>query len=177
MKPRAPGATQTQIGLSATKVIDVVSRFPLLHAYGVGLDIFRSVPEQYRMRAIDYAKWMLAYALDDEIDSCYMFLEALHLDRVAPTAKPFIRGTYLLEMHKHWRKMSGKHTSDVTVGTLAAAALLHGHRVRIVEAIKPDCYITVPVKRLRWYENYLADKYGFTPRPAEEVKCRVKRGR
>jgi hypothetical protein len=174
VRTRARGKDQTVNGLRTTKVVDIVSRYALLHAYGVGLDVFRQLPEQQRMRGIEYAKWMLAYALDDEIDSAYLFFKALHCDRFLPHGHNFVKVSYLEYMYGYWRQLSGTCERVVPIGAFIVGALLIGQRVFFTPGSKPLVYITVSRKRMRAIEDYLESQYAFRKWPEEEYRWSFK---
>lgn len=170
MRVRSRQKDQTVNGLRTTKIIDIVSRFALLHAYGVGLDVFRQLPEQQRMRGIEYAKWMLAYALDDEIDSAYMFFKALHCDRITGYKNHYVRSSYVEYLYSFWRQISGSCEKIVPVGAYIVAALLIGQRVFFTPGTKPQVFITIPQKRLRFLEQYLQNNFDFHPWSESEYR-------
>lgn len=174
MRTRAAGKDQTPNGIRTTKIVDIVSRYALLHAYGVGLDIFRQLPEQQRMRGIEYAKWMLAYALDDEIDSAFLFYKALHCDRFLPHGHNFVKASYLEYMYGYWRQLSGTCKKDVPLGCFIVAALLIGQRVFFTPETKPLVYITISRKRMRAIEDYLESQFEFRKWPEEEYRWSFK---
>lgn len=163
MRIRSKNTDQTPNGLRTTKIVDIVSRYALLHAYGVGLDVFRQLPEQQRMRGIEYAKWMLAYALDNEIDSAYLFLKALHCDRIKGYKNHYVKSGYIEYIYTFWRQLSGTCEKTVPLGAYIVAALLIGQRVFFTPGTKPEVFITIPQKRLRALEVYLQKNFSFTP--------------
>lgn len=165
---------QTPNGIRTTKIVDIVSRYALLHAYGVGLDIFRQLPEQQRMRGIEYAKWMLAYALDDEIDSAYLFYKALHCDRFHPHGHNFVKAPYLEYMYGYWRQLSGTCKKEIPLGCFIVSALLIGQRVFFTPDSKPLVYITVSRKRMRSIEEYLEKQFDFRKWPEEKYRWNLK---
>lgn len=160
---------QTQCGLSVKKVVDVVSRFPSLHAYGVGFDIFRELPEQYRMRGMDYAKYMLAYKLDDEIDACVMFLRAARTRKFS-NGVDWVRCSYLLYVYSYWRRLHGHHPVEIPNGCMAVAALLVGQRVTDVPSIRPDYLVSVTKRGMKALENYLMFEFGMEAWPDERKR-------
>jgi hypothetical protein len=174
VRTRATGKEQTNNGLRTSKIVDIVSRYPLLHAYGVGLDIFRQLPEQQRMRGIEYAKWMLAYALDDEIDSTFLFYRALHCDRFNPHGHNFVKASYLEYMYGYWRQLSGTCKKEVPLGCFIVGALMIGQRVFFTPDSKPQVYITISRKRMRAIEDYLERQFDFKKLPEEEYRWSFK---
>lgn len=156
----------TRAYLSVRKIIDIVRRFPLLHAYGIGLDMFREVPEQYRMRAVDYAKFMLAYELDDEIDGAALFFRKI--DGPEPNKSfDYVRGSYLLYIYSYWRKISGHHPEVMPVGAFIVGALITGKKIRIHEGLKPDFLVSMKTMRRAVVERFLEENYDFRRWPLE----------
>lgn len=171
MRTRARGVSQTQCGIRTTKIVDIVCRYALLHAYGIGLDIFRQLPEQQRMRGIEYAKWMLAFALDDEIDSAYLFFKSLSCDRFKPHSENFVKSTYLEYMYGYWRQLSGTCEKFVPQGAYIVAGLLTGQRIFFTPHSKPIFYMTIPRKRMVVMEDFLERNYDFKRWSEEEYRC------
>lgn len=69
-----------------------------MHAYGIGFGLFSCIPEQTRSQAIDYARYMLTYELDDEIDACVSFIKAVGGSEISiPTN--YVRSEYLLHLY------------------------------------------------------------------------------
>lgn len=165
--------SQTQCGIRTTKIVDIVCRYALLHAYGIGLDIFRQLPEQQRMRGIEYAKWMLAYALDDEIDSAYLFFRALSCDRFKPHSENFVKSTYLEYMYGYWRQLSGTCQKVVPQGAFIVAGLLSGQRIFFTPQSKPHFYMTIPRKRMLVMEDYLERNYDFKRWPEADYRYEI----
>jgi len=170
VRKRSSGMSQTDCGIRALKIIDIVSRYALLHAYGIGLDVFRQLPDQQRMRGIEYAKWMLAFALDDEIDSAFLFFKALHCDRFKPKSENFVCSAYLEYMYGYWRQLSGTCEKTVPLGAYIVAGLLSGQRIFFTKKSKPGFYMTIPPKRRVAIESYLERNYDFKRWPEEEFK-------
>jgi len=170
VRKRAGGKVQTDTGIRTAKIVDIVSRFSLLHAYGVGLDVFRQLPEQQRMRGIEYAKWLLAFALDDEIDSAYLFFKALHCDRFHPKSENFVCSAYLEYMYGYWRQLSGTCDKEVPLGAYIVAGLLSGQRIFFTKKSKPGFYMTIPLKRRTAMEGYLERHFDFKRWPDEDFK-------
>lgn len=174
MRPRPSNATQTAADLMVEHILEVCGRYPLLHSYGVGLDMFRDLPQQDRMRAIEYSKWMLAFALDSQIDSAYFFFRALHLHRLRANGKEFVKITYLQHMYNTWRKLSGRGDKDLLDGPMIVAALIMRQRVFFTPKSKPKVYIAIYQRRLISIENYLKTSYGFKPWDSSEYKYNLK---
>jgi hypothetical protein len=170
MRKRSAGTTQTQVGIRTSKIIDIVSRYALLHAYGIGLDQFRELPEQSRMRSIDYAKWLLAFALDDEIDSGYLFFRAMKCHEFKSKACNYVHSSYLQYIYSFWRKLSGSCEADVPLGCFAVAALILDQKVMFTHASKPCFYTTVPSKRLAFMEEFLEKSSSFKPWRKEQYR-------
>jgi len=162
MRRRSPRVFQTPHGISVLKIGDVVSRFPLLHAYGLGFEIFRELPEHARMRGMDFAKFALAYALDDEIDSALLFLKSMRR-KTSRSGRHHVRCSYLIRMYRYWRRLSGKHPVRMPPGAMMTAALLLGQRVTAVPSLKPDGLISMHQKHFVWLEQYLVKNYGMRP--------------
>lgn len=161
MRKRAAGVSQTGCTIRTTKIVDIVSRYALLHAYGIGLDQFRELPEQSRMRGIDFAKWLLAYALDDEIDSAYLFFKALHCDKWAPNTDNYTHLSYLQYMYGFWRTLSGTCDEYIPIGAYAVAALITGQKVMFTPETKPMFYVSIPAKRFVFMEDFLEKNFSF----------------
>lgn len=161
MKTRAIGKRQLDSYVYTKKIVEISARFPLLHAYGVGYDEFRSIPEEKRGKILDYAKYMLAFELDLEIEAAHFFLKAVGL-RKNPKNHNYVKADYLLYLYRYWARQftsaktgKSKWPKEVPLGVFAMAALLAGGRVRIVEELKPNYLIAVWDER-RWrLEKYL----------------------
>jgi len=177
VRTRSDGTVQTGNGIRVSKIVDIVSRYAMLHAYGVGLDIFRQLPEHQRMRGIEFSKWMLAYALDDEIDSAFMFYKALHCDRFHPHGRNFVKVSYLEYMYGYWRRLSGINKEHVPLGCFIVSALLIGQRVFYTPDSKPLVYITISRKRMRALEKFLERQFDFKRWPEETYRWEYRRKR
>jgi hypothetical protein len=161
MRRRSDKVFQTRHGHSVLKIADIVSRFPLLHAYGVGFEVFREMPDHVRMRAMDFAKFTLAYALDDEIDSAIMFFKVMRRKNTLP-GKHQVRCSYLIRMYHHWRRLSGTHVSAMPYGAMMVGALMLGQRVTAVPTLKPDALISMHEGQFKRMEQYLIKNYDLT---------------
>jgi len=161
VKRRAVGKRQLDNYVYTKKIVEVSANFPLLHAYGIGFDEFRSIPEEKRGRVLDYAKYMLAFELDFEIEAAHCFLKAVGL-RKNPKNRNYVKADYLAYMYQYWRQgfivaKTGrpKWPKEMPLGVFAMAALLAYGRVRVVEKLKPNFLIAVWDER-RWrLEKYL----------------------
>lgn len=161
MKTRAVGKKQLCNHIYTKKIVEVAANFPLLHAYGIGFDEFRTIPEEKRGKVLDYAKYMLAFELDLEIEAAYFFLKAVGL-RKNPKNKNYVKADYLEYMYQYWRQGfilakygRSKWPKEMPLGVFAMAALLSHGRVRVVEELKPNFLIAVWDDRRRRLENYL----------------------
>lgn len=162
MKTRALKVRQLQNYAYAKKIVEISARFPLLHAYGVGYDEFRKIPEEKRGKVLDYAKYMLAFELDLEIDAAYFFLKAVGIRKNALNSN-YVKADYLAYMYEYWRRFfisaktgESKWPKEMPLGVFAMAALLSGGRVRVVEELKPNYLIAVTDERRRRLEKYLS---------------------
>lgn len=167
MRQREKGAMRTEGNLSVGKILDITKKFPLLHAYGVGLDIFRELPEQYRMRSMEYAKFLLAYCLDDEIDDARAFLKDLKCSGSSQSPL-YVRVSYLEVLFSYWRRPKPTVLEFVPPGAFIVAALAIGQRIKIIPSMKPDCLMQVTKINLRMMEKTLAKRYGFEPWPKDK---------
>lgn len=168
MRRRSANNPHTQCNLSVLKIVDIVSRFPLLHAWGIGFDKFRQLPEHSRMRAMDYAKYILAYELDDEIDGAYMFMRAVS-GRTMYESSNYVKASYLTYMYSFWRKISDKHPEEVPLGCFIVGALIRGQRIRIIEALKPDFLINCGKQKRKNIEWYLQSCTDFEPWDEKDI--------
>lgn len=160
MRRRAIGKILTDRNLNCGCIIDIAQRYTALHAYGVGLDVFRELPEFSRAQAMDYAKYILAFELDDEIDSASAFLEAMHCARFK-TKRIYLRCSYLLHLYTYWRLVNPTHMKNVPPGALIVAALLLGERVKVPMKIRPDSLIAMNEARSKYMVEYLAKHFDF----------------
>lgn len=167
MRQREKGVMRTEGNLSVGKILDITTKFPLLHAYGVGLDIFRDLPEQYRMRSMEYAKFLLAYCLDDEIDNARAFLRYLKCNGTSVSGF-YVKISYLQELYSYWRLPKPSFHEFVPPGAFVLAALAVGQRVKIVPSIKPDCLMLITKRELGKMERALQKQYGFQPWPNDK---------
>lgn len=159
---------KTRGNLSVRKIVNIVGQFPTLHAYGVGFDQFRSIPEARRSQCIDYARYMLAFELDDEIDGAAAFLKAIGVN-IWIKDHNYVRSDYLLHLYKYWRKGSNKHPREMPMGVFAVAALSLKSRIRIVDSIKPNFLIPVTRDKRRKVEQFLTLTARFEPWPEEDI--------
>jgi len=168
VRKRAAHNPHTGCNLSVLKIVDIVSRFPLLHAWGIGFDKFRQLPEESRMRAMDYAKYILAYELDDEIDGAYMFMRSV-AGRTMYGSANYVKASYLVYMYDFWRTISDKHPVEVPLGCFVVAALIRGQRIRIIEDLKPDFLINCGKQRRKQIEEYLQSCTDFMPWDEKDI--------
>lgn len=169
MRTRAISRVKKTIGGADLKKINkIIFDFPLLHAYGVGFDIFRSIPEQTRSKAIDYARYMLAFELDDEIDAAIFFIKAIGA-KSKPRIDNYVRCEYLLHLYKYWRKGTEKYPRVMPIGVFCLAALYEQGKVRIVQELKPNFLVAVSTEKRRKIENYLEATQGFQRWPEEKI--------
>lgn len=169
MKKRAEGTRFTRTWVQDEEIFDIVFRFPTLHAYGVGFKAFESLPEDRRLAAIEYSKYLLAYCLDEEIDSAMIFLRALNCHEHRPKVSWYVKLSYLMGLYRSWRKMTGRCHEYVPPGCFIFAALFYGQGVHVRPELRPDCLITIPKMRREYLENYLAKEYGYVRPPDSEV--------
>ena len=162
MKRRAIGKLQLDNNnLETKKIVEVSANFPLLHAYGIGFEEFRSIPEDKRGKVLDYAKYMLAYELDLEIEAAYFFFRAVGLSKY-PKDQNYVKADYLAYMYRYWRQQFGnsryglsKWPKEVPLGVFAMSALLSYGKIRVVEELKPNYLIAVREDLRRKVEDYL----------------------
>lgn len=171
MKPRSAGVTSILFGLTPARVVNIVARFPLLHAYGIGFDDFRKLPEHRRAQVMDYCKYILAYELDDEIVAAARFLRLVG-SRIGPTDRHYVKADYIEHVYQYWNSTmlvkSGKtkYPKEMPLGVFALAALAINIKVRVVEELKPNFLIATSIERLRRLEKFLAatTKFKVPPR-------------
>ena len=161
MKTRAVGKKQLENYVYTKKIVEVSANFPLLHAYGIGFEEFRTVPEEKRGKVLDYAKYMLAYELDKEITAACFFFRAIGL-RKNSMNRNYVKADYLAHMYEYWRRQFGytrfgdsRWPKEMPLGVFAMAALLSNGRVRVVEELKPNYLIAVRDESRRTLEDYL----------------------
>jgi hypothetical protein len=159
---------KTRGNLDVRKIVNIVGQFPTLHAFGVGFEQFRSIPEARRSQCIDYARYMLAFELDDEIDGAAAFLKAIGVN-IWVKDDNYVRSDYLHYLYGYWRKGSTKHPKDMPIGVFAMAALILKSRIRIVEDIKPHFLVPVTIDKRSRVEHFLSATEGFEPWPEEDV--------
>lgn len=159
----------TRGGIKVKKIINCVAQFPILHAYGVGFDQFRTIPEQNRSKAIDYARYMLAFELDLEIDTAVTFFKILGIKRTQKK-EFFVRSEYLQYLYKYWRKSgSGNAPQEMPVGVFAIAALLLDGAVKVEEQAKPGFFIALSTLKRNRVEKYLQQVTEFKKWPEEKI--------
>ena len=159
---------KTRGNLKIEKIIKVVGQFPTLHAYGVGFKMFLGIPEANRSKAIDYARYMLAFELDDEIDAAYAFLKTIGIN-VKNKSENFVRSDYLEYLYSYWRREGKKHPEVMPIGVFALAALMLDANLRIVEGLKPHFLIPVSRDKRSKVESYLELTQGFKPWDDEQI--------
>lgn len=150
------------------KIEKVIANFPTMHAYGIGFGMFSQVPEQTRSKAIDYARYMLAYELDDEIDASVSFIKAIGGSQFSIDDN-YTRSDYLLHLYSAWRKDLGDGPKDIPVGCMAMATLIIGSHVRVVEGFKPNFLVCVSKLKRERVESYLALRTGFQKWPEDKI--------
>lgn len=173
MRQREQGTLVTRGSLSVAKILDITTKFPLLHAYGVGLDIFRELPEQYRMRVMDYAKFILQYCLDDEIDDARRFFKAIKCSG-KPHHYYYVKVSYLQHVYRSFIKTKRVFIPEVPYGAFIVAGLSLGQRVKIIPSLKPDCLINVQRGAFQKMEKMLEAKFGHEIKPEHERVHRYK---
>jgi hypothetical protein len=163
------GWESTQGGIKVKKIVNIVAQFPILHAYGVGFDQFRSIPEQNRSKAIDYARYMLAFELDLEIDTAVRFFKILGIKKTQKK-EFFVSSDYLKYLYSYWRKSgSGDAPKEMPIGVFAMAALILDTSVRVEERAKPNFYIAVSTLKRNRVEKYLKQTTGFEKWPEDQI--------
>lgn len=159
---------KTRGGLKIHKIKKIVNDFPLLHAYGIGFSMFGNIPEHTRRDAVDYARYMLAFELDDEIDAGVQFLKILGGVKF-PQDSSYLRSEYLLHLYSYWRRSMTRAPEVMPLGVLAMSALMLNGSVRVIETLKPNYLVGVSkLKRLR-VEEYLAFTQKFQKWPEEQT--------
>lgn len=153
---------KTRGNLQVKKIVNVAAQFPLLHAFGVGFDQFRSIPEARRSQCIDYARYMLAFELDDEIDAAAAFLKAIGLNNV-PQESSYVRSEYLAHLYRSWRKGIDKYPKEMPIGVFGMAALVLNSKIRIVEDLKPNFLVAVAKDKRTKVEKFLQMTVNFEP--------------
>jgi hypothetical protein len=151
---------KTRGNVDVRKIVKIVGQFPLLHAYGVGFAEFRNIPEATRSKCIDYARYMLAFELDDEIDAAYAFLKAVGISQ-AGREQHYVRTEYLLELYSYWRKGTEKYPKYLPTGVFGVAAFLLKANIRIVEELKPHFLVPVSIEKRAKVEKFLEATCGF----------------
>jgi hypothetical protein len=162
------GWQKTRGNLQVKKIVNVAAQFPLLHAFGVGFDQFRSIPEARRSQCMDYARYMLAYELDDEIDAAAAFLKAIGINTL-PRDDSYVRSEYLAYLYSFWRKGSEKYPSVMPIGVFGMAALVLNSKMRIVESYKPHFLVSVTISKRKSIEEFLQHTTKFESWPDEDV--------
>jgi hypothetical protein len=142
----------------------IVGTVPLLHAYGMGIEVFRNMPEQNRMRAVEYAKYLLAHELKYEIESATRFLSALRMG-ARPTYQwqkcNWVRSTHLEYVYKYWQKVTNLYAKEIPKGCFAVASFILKKPIFVVDKLKPDFLINVTKDDLKRLEIYLHSEYDF----------------
>lgn len=151
---------KTRGNVDVRKIVKVVGQFPLLHAYGVGFADFRSIPEATRSKCIDYARYMLAFELDDEIDAAHAFFKAVGVSQ-AGREQHFVRTEYLLHLYSYWRKGTEKYPEYLPIGVFGVAALLMKAKIRVAEEMKPHFLVPVSILKRASVEEFLEATGGF----------------
>lgn len=167
MRKRERKKKKTRDGHNTRQIVDIVNGFAMLHAYGVGLDVFHEVPVQDRMKSIDYAKVLLAYYLDDEIDSACRFLDALGAKNAVMHPHNYVRVSYLMHMYQYWQTLSGRGEKHVPLGCFIVAGMLFNQRIGVRDELRPDALLTVPTGKRKYIEDYLTQETDFV-KPADE---------
>jgi len=151
---------KTRGNVDVRKIVKVVGQFPLLHAYGVGFGQFRSIPEATRSKCIDYARYMLAFELDDEIDAAFAFLKAVGISQCG-REQHYVRTEYLLELYSYWRKGTEKYPEFLPIGVFGVAAFLLKANIRVAEELKPHFLVPVSIDKRAKVEKFLEATRGF----------------
>lgn len=160
MRLRPKGKLKTSRYYSCSCIVDITRRFTSLHAYGIGLNVFRELPEFSRINAIEYSRYMLAFELDDEIDSCCVFLDAMHCNQKT-AIKVYLRCSYLLHLYQGWRHLNTDTEKVIPPGAMVVAALLKAQKVKVPTFLRPDCLIAVNRARYRYMVSYLKKRFQF----------------
>jgi hypothetical protein len=167
MMPRTPHSLRTRGGLYSIMINQAVDAFPFLHAYGVGMGVFKDYELTKRNELFIYSRFLLRNCLDLEIESAYqsmaLFSRKCLNHRLFYVSTEYISDIYpyFFEMRKH-RTVMPKH---VPIGAFIVAGLLRGSRVLVSEATKPHALIGVyksdfnaHIKFLhKWYDLPMPD--------------------
>lgn len=172
MMPRYPGRYRTDGGLYVKHIEQCVDKFPILHAYGIGLEPFKNFPEKKRIKAYNYAKYMLSQCLDTEIDAVAKFF--VKLGRPSWETRPFYVSTeYIQHLYKYYR-LSRCHTATlpkhVPVGTVILAALLRGNRVVVNHEIKPHALVGLKYSDWQIQHGFYVEQYEMPDWDIERIK-------
>jgi len=159
---------KTPGGIKLAKIHKVVKDFPLLHAYGVGFGMFGCIPEQIRSQIIDYARYMLGYELDHEIDAALSFIKTLG-GITTPHNENYVRSEYLSHLYATWRLEQLRAPERMPQGCFAVAALMINGSVRVVEALKPNFLVGIGIRKRDRLEEYLVATKGYQRWPDEKV--------
>lgn len=177
MKKRSPNTTVTMSGFSCAKIFEITSLFPSLHTYGVGLSIFRHLPENERMRAIEYSKYLLAYCLDYEVDSAAAFFRALRIGknrRMKDYERNWVRCSYLQRLYEPWQQTIGMYAKEVPLGCFAVACMLCDKVICVIPDLKPDFLVSIRESDLKRLEDYCRKEYGFDETDISKKKFVIK---
>lgn len=172
MIPRYPGQYRTLEGIYVKHIVQCVDKFPLLHAFGVGLEPFKSFSDKKRIPAFNYSRYLLSHCLDTEIDNSIRLM--MKMGRPSWETTPFYVSTeYLLLVYKYFRSaraMRRKMPKHLPLGTLILAALLRGNRVVVNYEIKPHALVGILYKDWKLQHTLYVEEYGMPDWDIERIK-------
>lgn len=176
MIPRYPGRWRTGEGIYVRHIIQCVDKFPLLHAFGIGLEPFKDFPEKKRVKALNYSKYLLSHCLDSEVDAAIKLF--MRLGRPSWESTPFYVSTeYIQLMYKYFRKARGYRITlpqHVPVGTIILAALLRGNRVVVTHDIKPHALVGLLYSDWQEQHQLYVSQYEMPDWDIEQIKMGTK---
>jgi hypothetical protein len=137
--------------------LELVIAFPMLNAYGIGLEAFRDVPEYIRMEVVDYAKAALCYSLKPELRVARKFLDKIGLIHCDPGNRANqYRASYISYLYSFWQRENPNLPEYIPLGCFIAATLMGGNEVKIYNDLKPDCLLVIRGGFVREIEKHLS---------------------
>lgn len=143
MRLRDQHTVETQDGLKVAYINSILDKYPLLHAYGIGISVFRNLPPHDRMLAIKYSRYIIYNCLDDEIDCARRFLLLVGANRFNRHSRRMVRASYLDFMYQYYRLRFPGLQEYIPLGCWAIAAILTSYQIKVYPAARPDFEIAV----------------------------------
>lgn len=177
MIPRYPEQFRTKKGLYCKHIVGATNKFPLLHAFGIGLEPFKDFSDEQKQEVLVYAKYLLSHCLDLEADWAMRMIDDLGRPEWDNSNPFYVSSDYIQMSYEFWRKQHSRTKElprHMPVGPIILSALLNGNRVLVSHATKPHALISVLKTNFRRRHKYLVEELGMPDWDLDTIQMKSK---